>query len=282
MATIGVSRPYFGIYTNTDGVITYTGGAVFAKAIEFSAKIESGTDNNLYADNGIAETDRGFAGGTISVTTDEISQAASAAILGITPRTITIGEETGVSELVYDDDMGAPDLGFGIIIKKKVSGTDKYRAVFFHKIKFDIPEDAATTQGETIEWQTPTIEGTVMRDDGTKHGWKSEVTVDTEAIAEAYLKQKLGIVAKSAPVTSSVASGTYNTAQNVTLSTTEAAGAIYYTDDGTIPSSDNSNSILYAAPIALEAPSNTCIKAVCEVAGKTDSDILELYITVTE
>lgn len=195
MATIGVSKPYYGKYVNTDGVITYTGGEVFAKAVEFSASVESGDDNNLYADNGIAESDRSFGGGSISVTTDEISQTAAAAILGITAKTITVGTDESVSELVYDDDMSVPDLGFGIIIKKKVNKVDKYRAVFFHKIKFNIPEDAATTQGETIEWQTPTIEGTIMRDDSAKHAWKSEVTVDTEALAVAYLKQKLGIVA---------------------------------------------------------------------------------------
>lgn len=194
MATIGVSKPYYGVYVNTDGTITYTGGAIFAKAVEFNATIDSSEDNNLYADNGIAEADRSFGGGSISITTDDIEQAAAAAILGITADTITVGTETSVSELVYDDDMTVPDLGFGIIIKKKKNGVDKYRAIFFHKIKFNIPEDAATTQGETIEWQTPTIEGTIMRDDSAKHGWKSEVTVDTEALAVAYIKQKLGIV----------------------------------------------------------------------------------------
>lgn len=279
MATIGVSKPYYGKYVNTDGVITYTGGAIFAKAIEFSASIDSGDDNNLYADNAIAESDRSFGGGSISVTTDEISQAASAAILGLIAKTITVGEATDVSELVFDDDMAIPDLGFGIIIKKKKSGADQYRAVFFHKIKFNIPEDAAATQGETIEWQTPTIEGTIMRDDSAKHGWKSEVTVDTEAEAEAYIKQKLGITAKAASVTSDVASGTYATAQDVELSTTEADGTIYYTDDGTIPSATNGTE--YTTAITLAKPSNTCIKAVCVAAGKTNSDILELYIEVT-
>lgn len=195
MATIGVSKPYFGIYENTAGVIAYSGGGVFAKAVEFSSQIAASEANDLYADNAIAETDRSFSSGTISVTTDEILPETSAAILGITPATITVGAEESVSELVYDDDMTVPDLGFGIIIKKKVGGVYKYRAVFFHKIKFNIPEDAATTQGENIVWQTPTIEGTIMRDDSTKHGWKSEVTVDTEAIAEAYIKQKLGIAA---------------------------------------------------------------------------------------
>lgn len=282
MATIGVSKPYYGKYVNTDGVVTYENGGIFAKAIEFSASIESGDDNNLYADNGIAETDRSFGGGSISVTTDEISQTAAAAILGITPNTITVGEDTDVSELVFDDDMDIPDLGFGIIIKKKKSGTEQYRAVFFHKVKFNIPEDAATTQGETIEWQTPTIEGTIMRDDSAKHGWKSEVTVNTEAEAEAYIKQKLGITPKAAPVISSVASGIYDTAQEVELSTNEAEGTIYYTDDGTIPSATNPNSIVYTTAITLAKPSNTCIKAVCVAVGKANSDVLELYIEVTE
>lgn len=193
MATIGVSKPYYAKYVNTSGTISYTDGAIFAKAIEFSASIESGEDNNLYADNGIAESDRGFSSGTLSVTTDEISETATATILGITADTITVGEDASVTELVYDDDMEVPDLGFGIIIKKKVAGSYKYRAVIFHKIKFNVPEDAATTQGETIEWQTPAIEGVIMRDDSEKHAWKSEATLDTEALAEAYIKQKLDI-----------------------------------------------------------------------------------------
>lgn len=194
MATIGLSKPYYGIYSASGGAVTYTGGAVFAKAVEFSAQVESGDDNNLYADDAIAESDRSFGGGTLSVTTDDISQTAAAAILGITAKTITVGEDETVSELVFDDDMTVPDIGFGVIVKKRVSGVDKYRAIFFHKVKFSIPEDAATTQGETIEWTTHQIEGTIMRDDTAKHAWKSEVTVDTREIAEAYLEKKLGIV----------------------------------------------------------------------------------------
>lgn len=281
MAKIGLSKPYYAKYVNTNGVISYADGGIFAKAIEFSASIESGEDNNLYADNVIAETDRSFSGGTISVTTDDISNTAAAAILGIIADTISVGTDPAVTELVFDDDMVVPDLGFGIIIKKKTGGIYKYRAVVFHKIKFNIPEDAATTQGETIEWQTPTIEGTIMRDDSDKHAWKSEATLNTEALAESYIKQKLNIVDKAAPVTSSVASGTYTTAQDVALSTAEGAGTIYYTTDGTIPSSTNLNVIEYVAEINLSKPSNTCIKAVCEAAGKNNSDILELYIEVT-
>lgn len=68
-------------------------------------------------------------------------------------------------------------------------------------------------------------------------------------------------------------------AQNVTLTTTEPSGVIYYTTDGTIPSATNGT--LYSTAITCAKPSNKCIKAVTTKAGKTRSDILELYITVT-
>ena len=192
MATIGVSKPMYAIYKETAGVVTYSGGGILAKAVEFSASIESASDNNLYADNGIAESDKSFTGGTLSITTDDMEQAASAAILGITASTLTIGEAT-VSELVYNDDMEQPNLGFGIIIKRKKNGVEKWRAIVFPKIKFSIPEDAATTQGETIEWQTPELEATIMRDDTAKHAWKREATFDIEAKAVAYIEHLLNI-----------------------------------------------------------------------------------------
>lgn len=192
MAGIGLRKPYIAKYVNTDGVVSYTSGQLLAKAIEFSASIDTPEDNNLYADDGIAESDRSFSSGSLEITTDDLEQAASALILGITSKSITVGEET-LSELVYDDDMEAPDLGFGVIIPKKVNGEMKFRAVVFHKIKFNIPGESATTQGENIEWKTPQISASIMRDDTAKRGWKSETTADSAAIAEAYIKQKLNI-----------------------------------------------------------------------------------------
>ena len=43
-----------------------------------------------------------------------------------------------------------PDLGFGIIIKKKSGGADKYRAIFFHKIKFSIPKTRPRHKGRVL------------------------------------------------------------------------------------------------------------------------------------
>ena len=193
MAVIGLRKPYIGKYLESDGTVSYTGGQILAKAIEFSAKIESTESNNLYADDGIAESDVSFAGGTFEITTDELTQEASALIMGMVAKTITVGADVSVSELVYDDDMNPPDLGFGIIIPKKSGGVYSFRAIVFPKVKFNIPEDSAKTQGETIEWQTPTIGGVIMRDGSAKRVWKREVTVETEANAVAYIKSVLNI-----------------------------------------------------------------------------------------
>ena len=197
MATIGLSKPYYAIYAEAGGVVSYSDGAVMGKATEANISIETTEDNNLYGDNGLAETDRRFANGTLTLSTTDLSQEVSKAILGLTEQAITGVDgvtDTSVKELVYDDTQVTPYLGVGII-KKKVNGAYKWRGVVLPKIMFSVPEDAATTQGESIEWQTPELTGAIMRDDSATHVWKKEATFTSEAQAEAYIKARLGITA---------------------------------------------------------------------------------------
>lgn len=196
MATIGLSKPYYAIYAEAGGVVSYSDGAVMGKATEANIDIDTTEDNNLYADNAVAETDRTFAGGTLTLSTDDLSQEVSKAILGLTEQAITGIDgvtDTSVKELVYDDTQVTPYLGVGFIIKKKVGGVFKWRGVVLAKVMFSVPADAATTQGDSIEWQTPELTATIMRDDSTTHMWKREATFTTEAQAEAYIKNRLSI-----------------------------------------------------------------------------------------
>lgn len=196
MATIGLSKPYYAIYSETGGVVSYSDGAVMGKATEANISIETTEDNNLYGDNGLAETDRRFTNGSLTLSTTDLSQEVSKAILGLTEQAITGIDgvtDTSVKELVYDDTQVTPYLGVGFIIKKKVNGAYKWRGVVLPKVMFSVPEDAATTQGESIEWQTPELTGTIMRDDSATHMWKREATFTTEAQAEAYIKNRLSI-----------------------------------------------------------------------------------------
>ena len=196
MATIGLSKPYFAVYSVAGSTVSYANGAVMGKATEANIEIDTTEDNNLYADNAIAETDRTFAGGTLTLSTDDLSQEVSKAILGLAEQAITGIEgvtDTSVKELLYDDQQQTPYLGVGFIIKKKVGGVYKWRGVILTTVMFSAPADAATTQGETIEWQTPELSATIMRDDSTNHMWKREATFTTEVQAEAYIKDRLGI-----------------------------------------------------------------------------------------
>lgn len=196
MATIGVSKPMFAIYSATGATVDYSGGGTLGKATEVNLEIETTDDNNLYADNAIAETDKTFASGELTVSTDDLSQEVAAAIMGITPTalgTIAGVTDEGVQELIYDDLVDTPYLGLGFIIKKKVGGVYKWRAIVLTKTMFSVPPDAATTQGETIEWQVPELTATVMRDDSTTHMWKREATFTTEEQADAYIKDRLNI-----------------------------------------------------------------------------------------
>lgn len=196
MATIGLSKPYYAVYSAGSGTPTYASGAVMGKATEANIEIETSEDNNLYADNAIAETDRQFTGGTLTLSTDDLSQEVSKAILGLTEQAVGAIEgvtDEEVQELIYDDTQATPYLGVGFIVKKVKNGVTAWRGIVLTKVMFSIPSDAATTQGESIEWQVPELSATIMRDDSATHMWKREATFTTEAQAEAYIKDRLDI-----------------------------------------------------------------------------------------
>lgn len=201
MATIGVSKPYYAVYSAVGSTVSYSGGGIMGKATEVGVEIETTDDNNLYADNSIAETDRQFAGGTLTISPDDLSQEVSKAILGL--KEVALSDIDGITdqdvqELIYDDDQETPYLGVGFIVKKQVHGATRWRAVVLTRVMFSIPADAATTQGETIEWQVPELTATITRDESEKHTWKKEATFTTEAQAEAYIKARLNITGGAA------------------------------------------------------------------------------------
>lgn len=196
MATIGLSKPYYAIYSNEGNTVTYSEGGLIGKATELTLELEEGDSNNFYADNAVAETDNQFSGGTITLSTDDLLPTPMLAILGLKQQAMDVDGVTTASPqwIVYDDDQAIPYVGFGGIIKAKQNGQTKWIAVVFNKVQFANPGISAVTQGETIEWQAKELTATVMRDDSVKHGWQMQSTpMDTEADAEAAIKDALNI-----------------------------------------------------------------------------------------
>lgn len=197
MAIKGLARPVFGEYGYDGSKVTYSKGIVAGNAIEYSAEIETSDDNPLYGDNRIIENDYGtFNKGTLTLNTSDMDQELSKALLGVKEVKRTVGE-TQVTELVYDDDAKQTPKGFGIIETHQINDKNKYRAVILAKVTPKIPAEAATTKGETVEWQTKEIECTILRSEEVSenynHPWKFEAWFDSEEEAFKYLKTVLGV-----------------------------------------------------------------------------------------
>lgn len=198
MAIKGLSIPIVANYAASKNTVTYSNGIVAGAAVEYTASWTTSEANNLYADNKIKESEAGtFQSGELTLGTSDLTQDVSKLILGLKEATFSYGESKRATELVYDDDMKNPYLGFGIIELHQNDDIDKYRAVFLPKVRFALPENTATTKGETVEWQTPSITGTIYRSDQSdsnyKHPWMMDAWFETESDAIAYLKAKMNI-----------------------------------------------------------------------------------------
>ena len=92
----------------------------------------------------------------------------------LTPTGVTT---PGAAWLVNNDGQEAPYLGFGAIAMKKVNNVVYYVGLIFDKVQFGNPNDELTTKGESIEWQTPQLNGQIFRSDKPSHDWKRITTL---------------------------------------------------------------------------------------------------------
>lgn len=209
MAIVGLSKPYVAKYKHDgNGKVTYSDVKQAEKAVEYSIEFDSGDVNNFYADNAIAETASGkITGGTLTITTDDLTADISKMILGLkeVDRTIEgLQDGSPLKELVYDDDLASPDLGFGIIEKHIHAGKTLYRPVVLAKVRFNIPNDAATTQEDEIDWQTKELEAAILQSDQCDEHYHHPIKMEPgkmfelESDAEKYIKAVLTTASEAA------------------------------------------------------------------------------------
>ena len=186
MAKIGLNNFRYSVLTEaTDGTPSYAGAVKPAKAISCNVSIEN-NDAKLFADDALAESDTSFAGGSVTMGIDEDDLTTMAALLG---HTISDGE------IVRNAEDVAPYVGLGRIVTKMVGGAYKYKVEILYKVKFAEPSQENNTKGESIEFATTEIEGTVNAlADGN---WSKAKQFDDKDDAIAYLES-----AFAAPTTS--------------------------------------------------------------------------------
>ena len=170
MATIGLDKLYYSVITEAPatGVETYGTPIMLAKAISAELSVEL-AEATLYADDGPSEVIKEFKGGKLALGVDDIGKAAAEVLTGATT------DSKGV--LVSTSEDSGQTVAIGFRAKK---GNGKYRYFWLYKVKFAVPSDSLATKGDSITFQTPKIEGTVMRrnklDGKGRHPWKAEVT----------------------------------------------------------------------------------------------------------
>ena len=139
----------------------------------------------LYANDGLAETDYSFKKGALSLTVVDDEDKFIAELFGN-----TIAKEGG--EVASNIDDIAPEFGYGHIVHKMVNGEKKYKVEFFPRVKFTKVTTDNKSRGESVEFSTTALEGTVMpletAVNGLKVGdWEKHQTFATLQEAETYL-----------------------------------------------------------------------------------------------
>lgn len=183
MARIGFKKAkYNKIVGNTYATLTASAVPEFEKVIDekFAPEYNSA---ELYANDGLAECDYSFKKGTLSLTIADDNDEFIAELFGN-------AEMDG--EVTSNLNDSAPEFGYGHIIPKMVNGARKYKVEFFPRVKFTKVTSDNKTRGESVEFSTTALEGTVFPLDTALNGlavgdWEKHQTFATVEEAETYL-----------------------------------------------------------------------------------------------
>lgn len=180
----GFSLPYVALYAESTGTISYSSGQKLARGVSVTATPETTDDNNFYADNVLAESAPGeFTGGTINLTVDGLLAAAERLIMGLPAANTSDGFTH------YGDDQSIPDVGIGFVARYQSGGSVTYTPIIFPRAAFNLIENNAETQEDSIDWQTQELTATIKRAEDANRNWKYVGGDETsEAAAEAKIK----------------------------------------------------------------------------------------------
>lgn len=192
MAYIGMKYPVAAQWAEGN---TYTEGFVLAKAINFTGTPNK-NDVELYADDGVAETDKTVKDMGTSLGVDDLSLENQAKVLGHTyVKAVEGSDGTGTPESVeIGTEDEAPYFGVGFYKRRKKNGVVSFTVIWLYKVQHSEPTESAETKGDTTNFQTATIEGKAypVEVDG-KMSIGRKLVFKTEAEAKAWLNKQAKI-----------------------------------------------------------------------------------------
>jgi len=180
MALIGLDSLFYSKITESlSGDEIYGTPVKLAKAIEAEVSIEL-NEAILYAADVVDTVIKEFKSGTITLGINDIGPQAARDLTGAAV------DANGVLVSAGEDEPTPVAIGF-----RAKTAKGGYRYFWIYRVLFGIPGTSLKTKGDSIEFQTPSIEGTISRrnklDSQNKHPWKAEITDGDEGVSQTVI-----------------------------------------------------------------------------------------------
>ena len=182
MANIGLRKFWYAeLDTEAD---TYGEIQTLAGAIESKMSLTT-TNAELYSDDELNDKVDEFVKASLTLGIDNDNDKVFAGLLGQTAKKLV----NGVFEYTQKTTDQPIFVGFSQIVTKREKGHYKYKAEFLKKVQFKPFSTDKKTKGESLEFATPSVEGTIYPHNGE---WEKHATFDNEKDAIEYIKLCFG------------------------------------------------------------------------------------------
>ena len=179
MAYFGAKYPVFRRNGAAEGVVL---GKLVGAAL--TVNLASG---ELYADDKLAEQESQFASGSVTLETDDMTDAVAAEVYGATVSNGTV---------IYKSTDTAPMGSLAYIKTLQINGVKLCRAYYYPRVMAAVGNDNVQTKGSSITFQTTSTTFTVMPDRETGE-WRETQLCDHLDQAISWINGKMGIAAGS-------------------------------------------------------------------------------------
>lgn len=194
MAYIGLEYPVAAKIEkeNENARPTYTGGMVIGRAMSGNVSFERNNEE-MYADNVIAESDNSIIGGTVTLQLDKLVEAAKKLLLNMKEDATNAGD-------VIEYSGASPEVGFGYIRNQRFKGKPLITAYWIFKVQFGLSNEDIQTKQKNYQFQGESIEGNMMPiavNDTGEPAVRIHREFDTIPAAKAWLNSLAGIASGS-------------------------------------------------------------------------------------
>lgn len=197
MANIGLNKLYIAKYNydSASDTVSYSDGMRWEQVMNLSIDAGSTDTQKLYADNRLVESYRSVNECGVDLGVGQMPFDVYKLMFGKEISKVTLkGSESKTVDVLSDGGDGdTPYLGLGVVVSRVVNSKNQFMAVVLKKAQFDWPSDSFETMEESVTWQTPSLSGTLMREDSKTHAMREYAICDSEEDAEKYIKQVLNI-----------------------------------------------------------------------------------------